>query len=34
MKRQKDLLDIARLLETFPELRPSVPADLLAKLPM
>lgn len=31
-KRQKDLADIARLLETFPHLRASVPADILAKL--
>lgn len=31
-KRQKDLADIARLLETFPELRERVPGELLAKL--
>ena len=31
-KRQKDLADIARLLEKFPSLRQSVPADVLAKL--
>jgi hypothetical protein len=31
-KRQKDLADIARLLEAFPELRASVPAAILARL--
>jgi nucleotidyltransferase AbiEii toxin of type IV toxin-antitoxin system len=31
-KRQKDLADIARVLERFPELRSSVPADILARL--
>jgi hypothetical protein len=31
-KRQKDLLDIARLLEAHPELRAQVPADVLEKL--
>jgi hypothetical protein len=31
-KRQKDLADIARLLEAYPELRPVVPAELLARL--
>ena len=31
-KRQKDLADIARLLEACPELRPQVPADVLARL--
>jgi hypothetical protein len=31
-KRQKDLADIARLLEAFPELRSRVPADILARL--
>jgi hypothetical protein len=31
-KRQKDLADIARLLEKFPPLRPRVPADILGKL--
>ena len=31
-KRQKDLADIARLLEAHPELRPLVPADILARL--
>ena len=31
-KRQKDLADIARLLEAFPHLRGRVPADVLAKL--
>lgn len=31
-KRQKDLADIARLLETHPELRQRVPPDVLAKL--
>jgi hypothetical protein len=31
-KRQKDLADIARLVEAFPQLRAQVPADVLAKL--
>ncbi len=31
-KRQKDLADIARLLEAHPELRASVPTEVLAKL--
>ncbi len=31
-KRQKDLADIARLLESRPDLRHRVPADLLARL--
>jgi hypothetical protein len=31
-KRQKDLADISRLLEAHPELRPSVPQDVLARL--
>ena len=31
-KRQKDLADIARLLERFPELRGEVPEDVLARL--
>jgi hypothetical protein len=31
-KRQKDFADIARLLEAFPALRPSVPAEILARL--
>ncbi len=31
-KRQKDLADIARLLEAHPELRPQVPPDVLARL--
>ncbi|MCC7260999.1 MAG: hypothetical protein IT369_00620 [Candidatus Latescibacteria bacterium] len=31
-KRQKDLADIARLLETHPSLRPQVPAEILARL--
>jgi hypothetical protein len=31
-KRQKDLADIARLVEAFPHLRERVPADVLAKL--
>jgi hypothetical protein len=31
-KRQKDLADIARLIEALPELRRQVPADVLAKL--
>ncbi|MBI4523826.1 MAG: nucleotidyl transferase AbiEii/AbiGii toxin family protein, partial [Deltaproteobacteria bacterium] len=31
-KRQKDLADIARLLEGYPHLREKVPADILARL--
>ena len=31
-KRQKDLADIARLLEAYPQLRASVPAEVLARL--
>lgn len=31
-KRQKDLADIARLLEAYPALRTRVPAELLARL--
>jgi hypothetical protein len=31
-KRQKDLADIARLVEAHPELRPIVPQDVLARL--
>ncbi len=31
-KRQKDLADIARLLERYPNLRAQVPADVLARL--
>lgn len=31
-KRQKDLADIARLIESYPELRTRVPAALLARL--
>jgi hypothetical protein len=31
-KRQKDLADIARLLERYPELRSHVPQDILARL--
>jgi hypothetical protein len=31
-KRQKDLADIARLLEAYPALRGSVPADILSRL--
>ena len=31
-KRQKDLADIARLLEVYPELRSQVPAEVAAKL--
>jgi hypothetical protein len=31
-KRQKDLADIARLIEAYPELRSNVPASLLEKL--
>jgi hypothetical protein len=33
LKRQKDLFDIARLLEAHPELRAGVPDDVLARLP-
>jgi hypothetical protein len=33
LKRQKDLFDVARLLEAHPELRELVPADILSKLP-
>jgi hypothetical protein len=31
-KQQKDLLDIARLLEAYPQLRSQVPADILKKI--
>ncbi len=31
-KRQKDLADIARMLESRPELRAMVPAEILARL--
>ena len=31
-KRQKDLADISRLLEAHPELRPRVPAEVLARI--
>ena len=31
-KRQKDLADIARILEVFPDLRRHVPAEILSKL--
>ncbi len=31
-KRQKDLADIARLLEAYPALRPRVPAEVLSRL--
>ncbi len=31
-KRQKDLADISRLIEAYPELRGRVPADVLARL--
>jgi hypothetical protein len=31
-KRQKDLADVARLIEAYPELRSSVPDDVLSKL--
>ena len=31
-KRRKDLLDIERLLEVYPDLRAQVPADVLARL--
>lgn len=30
--RQKDLADIARLLESYPDLRPSVPPEVLSRL--
>ncbi len=33
-KRQKDLADIARLLERYPHLRGQVPAEILARLEM
>lgn len=31
-KRQKDLADIARILEAYPDLRARVPGDVLARL--
>jgi hypothetical protein len=31
-KRQKDLADIARLIEVYPELRQKVPSEILARL--
>jgi hypothetical protein len=31
-KRQKDLADIARLLESYPDLRPTVPDEILRRL--
>jgi hypothetical protein len=31
-KRQKDLADIARLIENYPELRNKIPAEILAQL--
>jgi hypothetical protein len=31
-KRQKDLADIARIIEAYPNLRDSVPADILSRL--
>jgi nucleotidyltransferase AbiEii toxin of type IV toxin-antitoxin system len=31
-KRQKDLADIARLIETYPYLRPKVPGDVVTRL--
>jgi hypothetical protein len=31
-KRQKDLADVARILEAFPDLRTHVPADVLSRL--
>jgi hypothetical protein len=31
-KRQKDLADIARLIEAYPTLRPQVPPDILSRL--
>jgi len=33
-KRQKDLADIARILETYPHLREKVPSEILARLEM
>lgn len=32
LKRRKDLLDIARLVEAYPRLRSSVPADVLREI--
>jgi hypothetical protein len=32
MKRQKDLLDIARLLESYPALKARVPGQILRQL--
>jgi hypothetical protein len=31
-KRQKDLADVARIIESFPDLRRNVPAEILQKL--
>lgn len=31
-KRQKDLADIARIIESYPQLRESVPTDILSKI--
>ena len=31
-KRQKDLADIGRILETYPDLRSEVPAEILSRL--
>ena len=31
-KRQKDLADIARLIENYPELQDKVPAEILARI--
>lgn len=31
-KRQKDLADIARLIEAYPRLRPQIPAEILSRL--
>ena len=31
-KRRKDVLDIERILEAFPELRAEVPADILDRI--
>jgi hypothetical protein len=31
-KRQKDLADISRLLEAYPDLRPRVAAEVLARI--
>lgn len=31
-KRQKDLADISRILESYPQLRPMIPADILGRL--